>query len=194
MIGPIQDIEAALGSMNTLRYFPEAAGAQLDTIGAIVGVTRPPGASDLVYSQLIMGKIAQNVSDGLPEQIISLFLLFTQVNYVTLYEAHNAEYLLESVWVPTDQDAVDGLIEILQNASPAGVRCAGIVSYDGDLAFAYAGDQAGLGYDDGTQVVGGEYATLHEFKGPGFAYAGSDYSGQGYGTLFDPLAGGCYLT
>jgi len=89
---------------------------------------------------------------------------------------------------------VDALILVLQNTAPAGVRCDGIVHYEGDLAFTYNGDEAGAGYDDGSQAVGGKYAQLFEYEGPGFAYAGDDLTGQGYGTLFDPLAGGCYLT
>lgn len=194
MLGPIQDIENALVGMNTLRYFPNAQGAQLDTIGVIVGLPRPAGASDLLYSQLLAGQIAENISQGQPEQAIQVFLLFTQTNFAFLYEEHNAGVLIESTWLPPDQAAVDSLIVILQNTLPAGVRCDGIVSYDETMSFAYDGDMPALGYDDGSQTVGGMYAQLWEYEGPGFAYAGDDPTGQGYGTLLDPLAGGCYLT
>lgn len=194
MVGPVQDIEDALTGMNVLRYLPNAQGVQLDHIGQLVGITRPPGTSDAVYLQLIYGQIKENTSQGQPEQVIQVFELFTQTPFVFYYEGHNAEFLVESIWEPADQAAVDALITILQNTAPAGVRCDGIVQFAGVMAFAYDGDEPGLGYDDGSQTVGGEYAQLFEFLGPGFAYAGDDPTGQGYGTLFDPLAGGAYLT
>ena len=194
MIGPIQTIEDALTAMNTARYLPNAQGQQLDNLGEIIGLPRPAGASDAVYIQLLYGQIKENTSQGQPEQVIQVFQLFTQVPFVFYQEGHNAEFIIESVWIPPDQTQLDAMITTLQNTAPAGVRCDGIVSYDGDQAFAYAGDQAGLGYDDGSQTVGGEYAELHAFLGPGFAYDGDDASGLGYGTLFDPLAGGAYLT
>lgn len=194
LIGPLQDIEATLTDLNNLRYIPLATGAQLDILGSIVGIKRPTGASDAVYLQLIQGEISLNISQGEPEAAISVFLLFTQTTSCILYEEANAGVLLEGTWHPTSQIDVDKLILTLQNTLPAGVRCDGIVECDNTIPFAYAGSLPGGGYDDGTQAVGGKYAKLWEYKGPGFAYAGTDPTGQGYGTLFDPLAGGSYLT
>lgn len=194
MLSQIQGIEQVLTDMNNLRYIPNAMGAQLDLIGALVGIKRPPGASDAVYLQLIQGQIAINTSDGQPENAIQVFLLFTQTSFVFFYEEANAGVLMEGVWVPPNQAAVDSLITTLQNTLPAGVRCDGIVQCDETIPFAYDGIFPGAGYDDGSQIVGGKYAKLWEYKGPGFAYAGADRTGQGYGTLFDPLAGGSYLT
>lgn len=193
MIKPMQDIESTLTDMNTLRYLPNAQGAQLDIIGEIVGIKRPPGASDALYLQYIYGKIKENFSQGQPEQVIQVFQLFTGAGLV-IYKEGVAGFVLSSAWVPPDQATLDNIITILQNTAPAGVRCDGIISFDATNAFAYDGNLPGAGYDDGSQTVGGKYAQLYEFLGPGFAYDGNDSTGEGYGTLFDPLAGGAYLT
>lgn len=194
LVGPVQDIESALSSMNVDRYLPAAVGVQLDNIGEIVGFPRPAGMPDDIYRQELYGEIKINFSQGQPEQAIQVFLLFTQTPFCILYEGHNAEVLIEGTWVPPSQADVDRLIGILQNTLPAGVRCDGIVQFDPSNAFAYDGGLSGAGYDDGSQTVGGQYARLWEFLGPGFAYDGDDPTGMGYGTLFDPLAGGAYLT
>ena len=179
--------------MNNLRYLPEAQGAQLDIIGVIVGISRPKGMSDAQYLLLIYGQIKINISQGQPEQLIQAYLLFTSAPEVILTE-FQASVILASSYIPPDQHTVDNLITTLKQAAPAGVRIDGLISYDETMAFAYDGTLPGLGYDDGTQTVGGKYAALYQFIGGGFAYAGDDPSGLGYGSLLDPLAGGAYLT
>lgn len=211
MLGPLQLIEDTLTDMNNLRYLPDAQGAQLDLIGTIVGLKRPPGATDAEYLILLYAQIKQNVSQGQPEQIIQLFLLLTNETFVFFYEGANAEFLVESTYVPPNQANVDQLIVAMEAIGPAGVRCDGIISYDPLIPFAYDGPLPGSGYDDGSQTVGGEYAQLFEYLGPGFAYADepighlnnppfaaplacTDGEPLGYGTLDDPLFGGAYLT
>jgi hypothetical protein len=194
MLGPIQDIENALTSMNTERYLPNAVGVQLDNIGEIIGLPRPAGASDAQYIQLIYAQIKENTSDGQAEQIIQVFLLLTGVMFVLYYQGSNAEFLVESVWVPANQSAVDSMIEMLENTAAGGVRCDGIVVNDPVIPFAYDGSIFGAGYDDGSQTVGGKYAELFLYVGGGFAYDGDDPTGLGYGSIADPLCGGTYLT
>lgn len=193
-IEQVQTIENALVGMNTLRYLSGAQGVQLDNIGQIVGITRPPGASDATYYNLILGQIKINTSDGQPEQVIQLFLLLTGAAYVILYEGWLADIVLESQYQIPNQATADELITTLSQATPAGVRVDGIVSFDPDMAFAYDGALPGFGYDDGSQTIGGKYAQLWQFIGGGWAYDGNDQTGLGYGSLQDPLAGGAYLT
>ena len=194
IVEQIQIIENSLTDMNTLRYLPDAQGQQLDNIGQIVGIARPAGMSDALYLNLILGQIKINTSQGQPEQVIQLFLLLTGAPFVILYEGANAEILLESSFQVPDQPTADNLIETISQATPAGVRVDGIVSFDPTMAFAYDGPLPGFGYDDGSQTVGGKYAELWEYAGGGFAYDGSDPSGLGDGSLSDPLCGGTYLT
>jgi hypothetical protein len=193
IINPIQDIENALTDMNNLRYLPNATGAQLDVIGLIVGIARVAGQSDASYLMAIYAQIQINVSEGTPEQVIVAFNIFTGSTFSLLFE-FSASIIIESEWVPADQAAVDTLITNISQATPAGVRVDGIVSFDPTEAFAYDGVLPGLGYDDGSQTVGGKYPTLYQYIGGGFAYAGVDPTGLGYGSLQDPLVGGAYLT
>jgi hypothetical protein len=193
-IEQVQTIEDSLEDMNTARYIDDAIGQQLDNLGQIVGITRPPGASDAVYRNLILGQIKINTSQGQPEQVIQLFLLLTSAPFVILYEGYNADIVLESSYQIPNQAMADELITILSQATPAGVRIDDIVSFDPDMAFSYDGNLSGFGYDDGSQTVGGKYPFTWQFIGGGFAYDGDDPSGLGYGSLQDPLAGGAYLT
>lgn len=194
VIKPIQDIENALSDMNSLRYLALAQGVQLDVIGVIVGLPRPGGMSDDQYRLELQGQIQINISEGQPEKIIQAYLLFTGSPEVIISEFHNASFILASSWSPADQAAVDQMILTIKKASPVGVRIDGLITYDETMAFSYDGTLPGLGYDDGTQTVGGKYSRLHQYIGGGFAYAGDDPSGLGYGTLLDPLVGGAYLT
>lgn len=193
LVNPIQDIESELTDMNNLRYLPEATGAQLDIIGSIVGIARISGQSDASYLNSIYGQITINTSQGQPEQVIQAFSIFTGADMIILYEAL-AAVMIETTWVPGSQTEVDTLITNMMQVTSAGVRFDGIIVYDPTMAFAYDGVLQGLGYDDGSQTVGGEYPTLYQFIGGGFAYDGTDPTGLGYGSIHDPLVGGVYLT
>lgn len=192
LIGPIQGIESALSDMNTLRYLDQATGAQLDVIGVIVGYPRPPGTSDSVYRLDLQGQIQINTSQGQAEQVIQAYKLFTGSAFVILDEYRSAQMTLEGSFLPADQAAADKLILTVKQAAPVGVRIDRIIAFDPLAAFAYAGNLPGLGYDDGAGS-GGMYPAAFEYIGPGFAYAGDDPSGMGYGSAVDPLSGGAYL-
>lgn len=193
LIGPIQGIESALTDMNSLRYMAEAQGVQLDVIGIIVGLTRSGGQSDSSYRLALQGQIKINISQGQPEQIIQAYKLFTGSPFVILDEYHNASFILESDFTPSSQAEADQLILTIKQAAPVGVRIDELICFDPTEAFAYAGSMPGKGYDDGTGLVGGKYPAAFQYIGPGFAYAGNDPTGMGYGSDRDPLAGGAYL-
>jgi hypothetical protein len=193
LVNPIQDIEDELTEMNVARYLGGATGAQLDILGSIVGIPRGTGISDATYAQQIAGQVKINTSQGQPEQVIQAFQLFTGGNTVILQELI-AAVILQSTWLPPDQASADAVFLLLLEVLPAGVRCSGIVSFDPDMAFAYDGALPGYGYDDGSGTVGGKYARLWLYSGGNFAYDGDDSTALGYGTYFDPLAGGDYLT
>lgn len=193
IISPLQLIESTLTDMNNLRYLSGAFGAQLDVIGVIVGIAREVGQSDADYLNAILGQISLNFSDGQPEEAIGAFNFLTGSTFTILVE-FVAAIMLESAWVPPNQATIDRVISNLTLGTPAGVRVDGIVSFDPTNAFTYDGNLPGGGYDDGSQTIGGKYATLYQFIGGGFAYDGDDISGLGYGSLQDALVGGAYLT
>lgn len=161
IINPIQDIESALTDMNTLRYLPNAQGAQLDVIGIIVGLARVAGQSDASYITALYGQIIVNVSQGDPEGLISAFHVFTGSTFTLIYEGI-CTLIFQSPWIPPDQDTVNAVLSRLQEAASAGIFVESIVSFDATNAFAYDGILPGGGYDDGTQTVGGKYAGQYE--------------------------------
>lgn len=191
---PIQDIEDALAGMNTLRMLATATGVNLDNLGQIIGLARTPGDSDDLYRQKLYAEIKLNTSEGQPEAVIQTYQLFTSATLVLLYEGNYAGVLLESEYIPPDQETADLLLRIVGQVLPAGVRAEGLVGFDATEAFAYAGTLSGLGYGSvGNPTQGGKYPHLFT-RGGFFEYAGSDTKGQGYGSAIDPLVGGRYAS
>lgn len=194
LIGPIQEIENALETMNTQRLLDNATGANLDLLGTIIGIARPAGASDEDYRQLLYAQIKINTSEGQPEQVIQTFQLLTNANLVLLSENFPAEVTLSSDHVFPGQDSINSILKILNMVLSAGVRPDGIITFDATEAFAYDGVLPGLGYGDATNpATGGKYATYDTYLVP-FAYAGSSVSDGGYGSTTDPLVGGGYVS
>lgn len=194
IVGPVQDIETALAQLNTLRALDVATGVQLDLIGTIVGLERPPGDTDDEYRQKLQGQIKINVSQGQPEQAIQTYELFTGADLIILFEGSSGDVLIESEYLPVDQAEVDLLLGILDKVLPAGVRPAGIVAFDASEAFAYDGALPGFGYGTVSDAgVGGKYPVLFTKNGY-FEYAGNDSNGLGYGSVHDPLVGGWYAS
>jgi hypothetical protein len=189
MIEPVQAIEDALGSMNTLRYLSEAFGVQLDHIGQIVGFPRPPGMGDDQYSLDILAQIKINTSEGQPEQLIQIFQLVTNAALIILDEQFPADVMLSSEIQIPNQLAANKLIELVKEAAPAGVRISALGVFDPSEAFAFAGSLPGLGFSDDTGTQGGKLATHWEYTLP-FAFAGDDSGAAGFGTEGDPLVGG----
>lgn len=191
----LQIIENSLSDMNILRYINDAVGQQLDNIGKIVGLPRPPGLSDSAYRLELLGQIKINISQGQPEQIIQVFLLFTMADQVRLFEEYPAEVLVESSYNPPDQDTLNSILRILGQTAPAGVRINGLVVYDDTSPFSYRVNLApGLGYGSvGTPGVGGKYGTIKRAIYP-FGYGVNSTKIIGYGTRRDPLIGGAYIS
>lgn len=193
IVNQIQLIENALVDMNIKRYLNAATGQQLDNIGKIVGFPRPPGMSDDMYRLELYGQIKINISQGQPEQIIQVFLLFTQTSFVILIEDFPGEVWLDTSWVPPDQPTLNTTLRIVNEAAPAGVRVAGLVVSDPDDPFAYDGTLLGFGYGVTSDLsIGGKYGVTMTAIYP-FAYAGNS-SDLGYGATADPIIGGSYAT
>jgi len=194
LISPIQDIESALGTLNTDRSLMTAEGVNLDLLGTILGLARTPGDSDDKYRAKLIAQTKINTSQGQPEFAIQVYQLFTGAPLVLLTEGESGDVILESEYVPADQAEVDLLLSIIEDVLPAGIRCAGLVAFDPTEAFAYDGSLPGLGYGDaGIPTVGGKYPILFQ-RNTDFAYAGSDPKGAGYGSSFDPITGGRYVS
>lgn len=188
----IQEIENEIIQMRVNRFITNAVGKQLDNFGEIVGQPRL-GFSDEFYRVLLYAKIGQNISQGLPEQIIALFKLFTNGSTVQYMNLNGAEIAL----------ATDGTIEPtilnfvfdqMQRSVAAGVRLTDMIFFDSDEAFSFAGTKAGKGFGSVNDAnAGGKFATLKR-KVPPFSFAGSRLSDGGFGTINDPLEGGGFIS
>jgi hypothetical protein len=193
LVNPCQDIEGVLNDLNVKRQLAVATGVQLDNIGTIVGLARPPGATDDQYRNDLYAEIKINVSEGQPEQAIQTFQLFTGAQLVLLDEHFPAEVSIESEIVFPDQPSVDMILQIMQQVLPAGVRCDGIVEFDPTNPFAFDGSLFGGGFGSDTDpTAGGLFATLRLRDGQ-FAFDGDDPTAEGLGSTDDPLVGGEFL-
>ncbi len=187
-----QELEDEIWQLLNRLDIDAVSGIWLDYIGEIVVLTRVSGTTDERYRQLLKAKIATNVSEGEPERIISIFKILTLSDWVhfgdnagNVFLAGTAEY--------TDQDEINALFRDVDKALMAGVRMPWFVCADSDEAFMFDGPGDGLGFDDGTGTVGGEFAEHYEERIP-FAFDGPDTNTAGFGAgADDPFVGGVFL-
>lgn len=85
----IQALEDAVESVLKERWVPEAIGAQLDELGAIVGEARL-GRTDAAYREAIEIRISINQSGGEPERIIEYLRRITGATSVIYGEIYPA--------------------------------------------------------------------------------------------------------
>ena len=176
-----------------------AEGAQLDAIGVIVDVARN-GLSDADYRVQIFIKIGKNTSQGGAEKLISIFTLTTNTAWVRYVNLGHGEVTLIGTDDLGTREAINTLIESLEEVIAGGARIASIICADEFDSFAYEDTNAlvtGLGYSNDTGTNNGLYAEIYRIEKP-FAYAEDtfvDTLTEGYGAGFeDPIIGGVYDT
>ncbi len=188
-----QEAEQANTDLNEDRSIDAALGVLLDQLGTIVGLTREPGLDDESYRVLLKSKISQNISQGEPERLIDVFKVLTQATLVYLTEHYPAAFGIGSEVDPVTQAEADKLFRLIEGVAPAGVRFEDIVVFDASEPFAFDGTLPGLGFGSTTDLsLGGLLATLYTPYRE-FAFAGGDSSGDGFGSVLDPLVGGNFL-
>lgn len=162
-----QELENAAWDVIVKRTLDNAADAQLDTLGKIVGATRD-GLDDTDYRTIIRATIRARTSRGYADDLLTVTRLMlgdgVPFNYQELYPA---TALIQVSAVPVLTPAL--FRKLLTIAKPAGVRLD--ISYaatDGiDRTFVYGGLDA-----DGNETTDDDLA--------------------GYGSVNDPDAGGQY--
>lgn len=134
----MQDIEDMLIDMWQARWIDNATGAQLDGIGAIVGVARN-NLDDDTYRIRIRVRIRLNLSNGTPDDILKIVrLLSTDATTLNLTEYPPASFLLEAFGGIT-QELAEEIALAIDQARSAGVQWALIFSeYEEDDTFAFA--------------------------------------------------------
>lgn len=91
-VSQIQDVEDALYGLLLGRWLDNAEGVQLDGLGQIVGEARQ-GRYDTDYRLAIRVRIKINLCEATPEQIIEIFVLFTNLA-IQLKEYATAAFVL----------------------------------------------------------------------------------------------------
>lgn len=111
----IQALEDAVESVLKERWVPEAAGVQLDELGAIVGEARL-GRTDTAYRGAIEIRISINQSGGEPERIIDYLRRITGATFVNYGEIYPA-----SIEIFIQNDLTPSQLGNIKSLTPAAI-------------------------------------------------------------------------
>jgi hypothetical protein len=114
--GQVQELEVAVFDVILLRLLPNAALAQLDTLGALVGEPRE-GRSDTDYREAIKLRIRVNRAQGKAEDVIHTASISTDHNF-QYDEWFPAGWEVTSFNIPSP----NSLARLLGEAKAAGTR------------------------------------------------------------------------
>jgi hypothetical protein len=117
----IQDLENAAFEVILERVLPTAVGEQLNALGAIVGQPRTT-SDDAVYQVQIQARIAINLSDSTPEDLINVGLLIFLSTGETFFIRE--EWPAQTRVTVIDPIVVDPALAaaLLESTDPAGSR------------------------------------------------------------------------
>ncbi|MCP3944606.1 MAG: DUF2612 domain-containing protein [Desulfobacteraceae bacterium] len=115
----IQELETIYFQLLESRSLDTSFGFQLDQIGTLLNEKRD-GFSDSDYRLKLIAKIAVNVSQGTPEDIINIFKILMQANKVELFEYFPATIQLVA-HDPQPISSVQRIKDALNRTKPTGV-------------------------------------------------------------------------
>jgi len=149
----VQELEGALFELLEERGIDTAIGAQLDTLGDIVGEPRL-GRGDDNYRVAIRGRILVNLSEGTPVDLIGLLVVLSEGSAVTLTEYYPASLTAELATAVGDEEEAHRIGDLLHTATAAGVL-AHLIYHGVPEAERFRFDTSGQGFDQGK--YGGAY-------------------------------------
>lgn len=152
----IQQLDDVLNVLGTQRGIDVAVGAQLDGIGAIVGLPRPPGLPDADYLFLIKTKIVQNLNEGTAEEFIAAAKFFTGQDTVFYTEVYPAAVDL-LVYTPIDPVVAAGIKIRLEKFLPATVKLE-VFGYIPPTPFLF---DEGFGFGNDAETTGDLLADIY---------------------------------
>lgn len=129
----IQAIEGAAETVLKDRWVPDAAGVQLDELGAIVGESRL-GRSDEAYREAINIRITINRSGGEPERIIEYLRRITGATAVLYGEIYPA-----NIEIYIQNELTQSQIDSIKDLTPAAV---------GGIYVSTSGDEIPYGHNE----------------------------------------------
>lgn len=140
LVQPFQELEDVKWQLKTERWLNTAVGAQLDEIGAILGLPREIGESDEDYRERLQFQIFINTTSGTPEEVMAVLAFLTEATHTNYHDIGIAAFQLETNGLKfpnPPNDLNDGIFQV----SPAGVNYAPIVAtYNVPIPFELGGD------------------------------------------------------
>ncbi len=89
VLAQANDLFALLASLTSSWSLDEAIGVQLNTIGALVGILRPPNASDTEYRLFLRARMAARQWDGTNETLPAILARAFPERTATLVDNQN---------------------------------------------------------------------------------------------------------
>jgi hypothetical protein len=123
LCGPAQAIEDVLIQLLTERTVDTAIGAQLDTLGRIVGQDRE-GLGDDDFRRYIRARIATNRSSGLTNELLLISRLIVNDSdaAIRLTPSYPATVVIRVSSIEVTEDVASALVKFLRLAASGGVR------------------------------------------------------------------------
>lgn len=121
IIQQIQDLENGFFPLGIQCQIFNAVGAQLDGIGAIVGIGRN-GLSDAEYLLFIYGKIAENFSDGTIPKVLTIIQTLFQAQLLIFQEVFPAGVSVQVLGTALNPSLYGVAIQLVKASLGAGIN------------------------------------------------------------------------
>lgn len=165
LVDEVQEFDDALWDLYLGRMLDDATGAQLASIGFVVGEPNA-GRPDDDYRRFIRARIKTNRSNGLPEELLAIARLVIDDETAELWlePQHPASVVLHVDGIIVIDELAEIVLSFLRDAVAGGVRILleYVPSDDAD-SLRFDGVVAGEGLGDSTDpLVGGQLITAKE--------------------------------
>lgn len=197
----VQGLETIYFQLLENRSIDASVGTQLDLIGTILNETRE-GLSDSDYRLKLIAKIAANISQGTPEDMINIYKILMQADQVELFEYFPGTIqLFASNTEPIS--AIQRIKDALNRTKASGVVIDSLVVINTPpFGFAEVSDLNSKGFRDLNElletIVPFEMRDLENsltISSTPFAFSeDTDQNGKGYRDINDLEAGGAFAS
>ncbi len=148
IVGQVEPLRDRIIALIEERTLDEAVGVHLDQWGTVIGLGRG-GLGDDAYRIALQARLAVYLSNGTPEQLITIMRLLVGQLTVRLIEYYPATVLLQYYYraTPTTADERLTIVAQMDAAAAAGVAVEIVEVPTG--YFGFAEDPDALGFDEG---------------------------------------------
>lgn len=139
LVEQLQEIEDVMFDLKDGRSIYNATGLQLDHWGDVVGRSRQGISDDDIYRTILFIKIAENTSEGTPEDVIDIFGSMLQATRVEYSEMYPASFIMTAIGADSITGNTSDVIRAVNAAKPAGVESQYLAAGP-DESFGFDGD------------------------------------------------------